>query len=682
MQEKREMMFAYQIMEVSEQAMFLFSPDDFSVVYANKKAKDIFGESILGIPCYEGIAENNRPCMDCPFMNIKAGEECLAERYYEFFDFKVKIKGNGLTLEDGRKIILCTIQDSDSLLQARRLKEERNVPQYEEKLRLSGELYQTVVSQLKTIVFEYNYNKKTSYVSTLFKERFGVEHIEDVNFTKNAATKKLIFSEDIDTYEMLFDKRTDDFREISCRLCEVSGRVAWYRICIQFIKNEQGELSRVIGTLKDEDDLTKSHETLRYREEYDLLTGLHNASRFYIDAGNLVKESSQNHAIISFDIDRFKMINDLFGMKVGDDVLRHVADVLKQELSADSICCRVHSDVFFVCVPYTKKGEIIKRIERIRKMIYKNEFAFDINTSFGVYLVHDRTIPINLMCDRATLAGRTVKSSAMNFCAFYDEQYRAEMLKTTEIEKDMNVAISEKQFLMYLQPKFNLATGKICGAEVLSRWHHPVKGLIQPNDFIPLFERNGFILKLDEYMWEEACKTLAQWRSEGKNPVPLSVNISRYHIKNNDLITVWKRLLKRYDVYPSDLTLEITETFFYDSGDLYEVLQKLQDMGFKLEVDDFGAGYSSLNMIRNIPVNTIKIDKDFLDKKLSTEKGKIVISHTIAMAKDLKLSVVAEGVETKEHVDFLKSSACDVAQGYYFAKPMPLDEFNQLCYGE
>jgi EAL domain-containing protein (putative c-di-GMP-specific phosphodiesterase class I) len=286
------------------------------------------------------------------------------------------------------------------------------------------------------------------------------------------------------------------------------------------------------------------------------------------------------------------------------------------------------------------------------------------------------------MCDRATLAGRTVKSSAMNFCAFYDEQYRTEMLKTTEIEQDMNEALSGKQFLMYLQPKYCLETGEICGAEVLARWKHPVKGLIQPNDFIPLFERNGFILRLDEYMWEEACKTLAKWRAEGKKPVTLSVNISRYHIKNNDLVSVWRKLIRKYNIPTSDLTLEITETFFHDSSDLYEVLQKLQDMGFKLEVDDFGAGYSSLNMIRQIPVDTIKIDKDFLDKKLSTDKGKIVISHTIAMAKDLKLSVVAEGVETKEHVDFLKSSACDIAQGFYFAKPMPLEDFNRLCYGE
>lgn len=681
MEESKGKALAYQIIDASEQAILVVSQDDFSIIYANDKAKEIFGENLIDVPCYKSIEMKSQPCMDCPFLYLKEHEEYIAQRYYESLDLTVRVKGNGLIWEDGRRVILCAVQNSDSLLQVKWQRENLSENLYEKKLRLSGELYQTVVNQLKTIVIEYNYETETLYTSALFKERFGVDTFSDVDFTKGEDTSKLIFDEDREIYELLFKNRLDDFREITCRLCEVSGRVAWYRICIQYIRNEQGEVSRVIGTLKDVDELMKSHEMIRYRSEYDTLTGLYNASRFYIDAGNKVTDESEEYAVISFDIDRFKMINDLFGMKAGDDVLRHVADVLKNNLPEKSICCRVHSDVFFICMAYTKKGDIIKLIEKLRKAIYKNKFAFDINTSFGVYLVQDRMIPINLMCDRATLAGRTVKNSAMKFCAFYDEQYRAEMLKATEIEQDMNEALSGKQFVMYLQPKYCLESGKICGAEVLARWQHPVKGLIQPNDFIPLFERNGFILKLDEYMWEEACKTLTQWKKEGKTTVSLSVNISRYHIKNNDLVAVWKRLIHKYDVQPSDLTLEITETFFYDSADLYEVLQKLQDMGFKLEVDDFGAGYSSLNMIRQVPVNTIKIDKDFLDKKLSTEKGKIVISHTIAMAKELKLLVVAEGVETKEHVEFLKSSACDVAQGYYFAKPMPLEEFNALCYG-
>lgn len=674
---------AYQIMDLSERAIYVFALDDFHIIYANLKAKAIFGDKLSELTCYQGIETKQLPCIDCPFVNVKEGQEYILERYLESFDMKVKLKANGMIWEDGTKVVFCTVLDSDQLLQAKMQQEALAKDPYKEKLRLSGELYQAVVNQLKTVVFEYNYEKDTSYTSPLFKEKFGIEAIEDIDFTKKENTRALIVEEDIDTYKMLFTNRTDDFREVTCRLKDVSGRIVWYRICIQFIRDENGKLNRTIGTLKDVDEVTRSYETLRYRTEFDTLTNIPNVNRFYIDAGRLITDNEdKSYAIISFDINKFKLINDLFGMLTGDEVLKHVADVLKDKLAGNALYCRVHSDVFFICTVYEKRGEIIKLIEKIRKGIYHNDFSFDINTSFGIYLVKDVSIPINLMCDRATLAARTVKTSVMKFCAFYDEQYRTEILKTTEIEQDMNAAISDKQFLMYLQPKYNLVTGEICGAEVLARWKHPIKGLIQPNDFIPLFEKNGFILKLDEYMWEEACKTLSKWRDEGKTPIPLSVNISRYHIKNNDLVAVWKHLIKKYDIPTSYLTLEITETFFYDSEDLYEVLGKLQDMGFMLEVDDFGAGYSSLNMIRQIPVNTIKIDKDFLDKKLSTDKGKIVISHTIAMAKDLKLNVVAEGVETKEHVDFLKSSACDIAQGFYFAKPMPLADFNKLCYGE
>lgn len=280
------------------------------------------------------------------------------------------------------------------------------------------------------------------------------------------------------------------------------------------------------------------------------------------------------------------------------------------------------------------------------------------------------------MCDRAMVASKTTKGDVMRFCAFYDEQYREDMLRISEIEHDMHKALEERQFQMYLQPKFRLDTEALCGAEVLARWLHPSKGIIPPVDFIPLFEKNGFILKLDEYMWEEACKTLRSWIDEGREPIPLSVNISRYHINHNNLEDVLMGLVKKYDIKPEYLHLEITESLFLDNPEeLNRVLERLKKQGFFLEVDDFGSGYSSLNLIRNISVDTIKIDKDFLDSEIASEKGQIVVNHTIDMAKDLRLQVIAEGVETKAHVDFLKKSRCDIAQGYYFAKPMPLDEF-------
>jgi EAL domain-containing protein (putative c-di-GMP-specific phosphodiesterase class I) len=283
------------------------------------------------------------------------------------------------------------------------------------------------------------------------------------------------------------------------------------------------------------------------------------------------------------------------------------------------------------------------------------------------------------MCDRAMMASRTTKGNILKFCAFYDEQYREDMIKANEIEHDMNSALENQDFKMYLQPKYRLDDYELCGAEVLCRWVHPKKGIIAPNDFIPLFEKNGFIIKLDEYMWEQACKALRGWIDEGRNPVPLSVNISRYHIGRNDIAGILTGLMEKYELKPDLLHLEITESLFLDKPEtLNRELVKLQNIGFTLEVDDFGSGFSSLNLIRNISVDTIKIDKDFLDNEIASEKGKIVVNHTIDMAKDLKLQVIAEGVETKEHVDFLKNSHCDIAQGYYFAKPMPLEEFDKF----
>lgn len=416
------------------------------------------------------------------------------------------------------------------------------------------------------------------------------------------------------------------------------------------------------------------------RQDTDSLTHLPNSKKFYKDAEALLRSDALgDYAIVMFDIERFKSINDIYGMSTGDDVLIHIARVLKDSFGYEGNYARMHSDLFAYMTKYETKGDIIKQIEKLRKKISQNAFIFDINISFGIYLIQDRHVPVNLMCDRAMMAVKTIKGDVLKFCAFFDEQYRADMLKANEIERDMQESLRRGDFKMYLQPKYRLSDGALVGAEALCRWLHPSKGLIPPMDFIPLFERNGFIMKLDEYMWEQACRTLRGWIDAGQEPIPISVNISRYHIKHNDLEAAFTRLIAKYNISPSMLTLELTESLFLDNPEvLNRVMAGLQRLGFKLEVDDFGAGFSSLNMIRNITVDTIKIDKDFLDNEIATEKGKIVVNHTIDMAKDLNLQVIAEGVETKEHVDFLKSSRCDVAQGYYFAKPMPLEEFDKL----
>lgn len=418
------------------------------------------------------------------------------------------------------------------------------------------------------------------------------------------------------------------------------------------------------------------------RDEMDGLTHIPTYAKFYINAENAIRNNlDKEYAIIVFDIDRFKNINDLYGMTKGDEILKYIGRVLKDTFGYNENYARMHSDMFAFYMEYTRKLDIIRCIEKLRKKFANIDVSVDtdINTSFGIYVVQDRGVPINLMCDRAMVASRTTKGDILRFCAFYDEQYREDMLRVSEIEHDMVKALEERQFQMYLQPKFKLDTETLCGAEALVRWLHPRKGIIPPMDFIPLFEKNGFILKLDEYMWEEACKKIRSWIDEGRTPIPLSVNISRYHIRNNDVENVLLRLTNKYGISPSLLHLEITESLFLDEpAELNRVLEKLRNVGFKLEVDDFGSGYSSLNLIRNISVDTIKIDKEFLDSEIASEKGQIVVNHTIDMAKDLKLQVIAEGVETKAHVDFLKKSRCDIAQGFFFSRPMPLSEFDKF----
>lgn len=298
-----------------------------------------------------------------------------------------------------------------------------------------------------------------------------------------------------------------------------------------------------------------------------------------------------------------------------------------------------------------------------------------ISLVYGIYKVTDREVPIRLMCDRARIAKKQIKGSTLTNYAVYDDVIRLKMREQVEIEDEMEKALLNHEFVMYLQPQIWVEKRKICSAEALVRWKHPIKGVLVPAQFLQLFESNGFITKLDTYMWEEACKYLADLQKR-KIDLPISVNISRVHIGNTDLPDILSGLVEKYKISPRLLELEITENLFMDDvTELFDQMAELKKRGFKILMDDFGSGYSSLNMLRKAPVDTLKIDRFFLDEILSTERGKIIVESSVRMAKLLGLLVVAEGVETKEQLDFLASVNCDIAQGFYFSKPIPLAEF-------
>ncbi len=242
----------------------------------------------------------------------------------------------------------------------------------------------------------------------------------------------------------------------------------------------------------------------------------------------------------------------------------------------------------------------------------------------------------------------------------------------------MEYALEAGEFTVYLQPKYSIATEEIVGAEALVRWIHPEKDIISPGDFVPIFEQNGFIIKPDEFVWERVCSLLRKWIDFGLSPIPVSVNVSRIHLKNNRFIATFDRLIEKYGLDKRLLEIEITETI--DNINAENMIKSLKERGYMLLMDDFGSGYSTLNMLKSTPFDIIKIDKEFLNEFMLSDRGKKIISHTISMSKDIGLGLVAEGVETKEQADFLCSCSCNVAQGFYYSRPIDIDAFEKMVF--
>ena len=240
----------------------------------------------------------------------------------------------------------------------------------------------------------------------------------------------------------------------------------------------------------------------------------------------------------------------------------------------------------------------------------------------------------------------------------------------------MQNALLNNEFVMYLQPKYSISTGRIIGAEALTRWISPEKGMISPAEFIPLFERNGFIIKLDQFIWEEACKKIRSWLDTGLKPVPISVNVSREYLHSFDIVAQITSLVKKYNIPFDMLELEITESA--ESAGVEDVVKSLKNSGFTMLMDDFGSGYSSLNMLKTTQFDVLKIDRDFLSEFMESERGRKIIAHTISMSRDIGLDIIAEGVETKEQALFLSDCGCDAAQGFYYSKPLPQKEFDEV----
>lgn len=413
--------------------------------------------------------------------------------------------------------------------------------------------------------------------------------------------------------------------------------------------------------------------------QHDQLTGLYSKAFFYQKAKErLLQCPDREFDIVCSDIENFKLINDVFGLPAGDSLLREVANLYLELVGEDGICGRFHADQF-CCLLERRENYSNQMFADLNSRISKFFIAKNVSMKWGIYSIENRDISMEQMCDRAFLAAHSIKGQYGKYYATYDDELRSVLLREQDITDCMESAVDDGQFEIYLQPKYRVEDTGLAGAEALIRWNHPEWGLQSPAQFIPLFEKNGFITKLDQYVWEQACMVLRDWDQKGYPPVEISVNVSRADIYNADLEDILMEIVKKYDLKPSRLHLEITESAYTeDPAQIIEKASHLRALGFIIEMDDFGSGYSSLNMLNQMPIDVLKLDMKFIQTETAKPLNQGILHFVMGLARWMNLKVVAEGVETKEQLDRLRDIGCDFVQGYYFAKPMPCAEFEKL----
>lgn len=426
-----------------------------------------------------------------------------------------------------------------------------------------------------------------------------------------------------------------------------------------------------------------AYKELKFLAEYDSLTGIYNKTKFFSKSRQFIDEHPDKKlALIRFDIDRFQLVNNFFGEHAGDNLLIFVAEYFRDvlHLGDNGVYGRIYADIFGLVVKYHNRETLTEFIKGGQEYFKQFNKDFDISVTVGVYCIEDRDIPVSEMLDRATIAAKPYKNNYIDTIGFYSDEMTKRLEHEQEIINEMNSALTENQFQFYLQPKYALSTNTACGAEALVRWIHPEKGMISPGAFIPIFEKNGFISKLDYYMWEAICKYLRTEINEGRKPFPISVNISRINMYNPHIVEIICELIERYEIPASLLQLEVTESAYMDNPEtMKKTIRQLQAKGFAILMDDFGNGYSSLSVLKDVNVDILKIDMAFMqESELSAGRSESVLASIIRMAKWLNIPVIAEGVERSDQVEFLRSVGCEYIQGYYFGRPMPGSQYNEL----
>lgn len=460
---------------------------------------------------------------------------------------------------------------------------------------------------------------------------------------------------------------------------KVENKTLYLRIFLKKLLDEDGAAIGAFIDIKNRTQEVNDLQAERYRATHDPLTGLYNKEFFYEKVRQRLDEQPEEQFIlICSDIGNFKMVNDVFGTECGDRVLIRIARALHEMCKPDQIYGRIDNDGFALLMKKSDYGEEYFQNVPQSKVYVEKDIEYPIRLYLGVYEIVQKDLPVSVVCDRAKMAIATIKGNYQKRLAYYDEKLRQSVLNEQEIMGELDDAIASGQFHIYLQAQVN-GQGESHGAEALVRWIHPKKGYLPPSAFIDILEKNGAIVRLDRYIWELTCQKLREWTDEGREDMYLSVNISPKDFYFIDIYETFTSLVEQYGINPGRLHLEITETsVMTDVQQRIKIIERLQAYGFIVEMDDFGSGYSSLNMLKEIHVNVLKVDMVFLRKTTEMERSRKILRTIIALAQELGMETIVEGVETSEQLEFLKSISCDIFQGYYFAKPMEVSQFEEI----
>ncbi|MCR5157063.1 MAG: bifunctional diguanylate cyclase/phosphodiesterase [Butyrivibrio sp.] len=462
-----------------------------------------------------------------------------------------------------------------------------------------------------------------------------------------------------------------------CRVYAVNGKERLYKVRYRHLIDEDAKPLGHMYIIQNLSEIVDNGSGEQYRLTHDELTHLYNREGFTAATRQLLSniEDDRRYLLLYSNIKDFKLINQLFGLEKGNDILLNIGEMLAQQVKDDDIYGRINGDHFALVMPKDRFEEktFKKAVKEITGRLTSKSYS--LHFQIGVYEITDPAMDVTLMCDRAYMACKSIKRDSVCEIAWYSDDMLVNALLEKEILSSFDFAIINRQFGMYLQPQV-YEDGTIYGAEALARWIHPDNGIIQPGVFIDVLERADLIYKLDRYVWELAARQLAEWKGTAREGIAISVNVSPKDLYYLDIKKEFMDLVKRYDINPKYLNIEITETAVTsDVNKCSRLILDLQKSGFVVEIDDFGSGYSSLNMLKDINADILKIDMGFLRKTENLKRAQVILNYTVELAHELGMGVVTEGVETKDQLEYLSSIGCKMFQGFYFDKPMPVDEF-------